>query len=65
MSTFTSLIEFEAIASPSIICITFDDDGRLILEATSTTNPMIVSYDGQAEEQPRPYFKWILFHGPI
>ena len=40
--------------------ITFDDLGRLILEARSAVQ-MAVSYGGQAAEQFRYNFKWILF----
>lgn len=45
--------------------ITFDDQGRLILKATSQSHTMTVSYNGQGEKQDRKhYFKWILFPGP-
>lgn len=46
--------------------ITFDDQGRLKLEAMSKSHSMTVSQDGQAWDQPRKhYFKWILFPGTV
>jgi hypothetical protein len=42
--------------------ITFDDDGRIVLEALSNTNTIHVNYDGISPLQRRQYqFKWILF----
>jgi hypothetical protein len=36
--------------------ITFDNQGRLKLEATSESNKMTVSFNSQAEDQPRKYY---------
>ena len=44
--------------------IAFDSQGRLILEAMSSTRTMTLSYDGQGDDQDRLLFKWILFQGP-
>lgn len=43
-------------------CITFDDQERVVLKDTSSSNT-IVSYDGHAATQQRHHFTWILFPG--
>ena len=44
--------------------IAFDECERLVIEAISKTRSMVLSYNGQGEQQDRRLFKWILFQGP-
>ena len=43
-------------------CITFDDQERVVLRDTSSSQTT-VSYNGQAADQRRNHFTWILFTG--